>query len=47
MGMLTIFYSSAEIFESVVSHAVFVYDEPGIIQHAISSADICASSLEY
>ena len=41
------FFWSAEIFESVVSHAVFVYNEPRIIRHAISSADICAASLEY
>ena len=36
------FYSSAKIFESVASHAVFVYNKLQINRHA--SADICAAS---
>ena len=36
------FYSSAKVFKSVASHAVFVYNKPWINQHA--SADICAAS---
>ena len=39
--MLT-FYSSAKIFKSVASHAVFVYNKPWISRHA--NADICAAS---
>ena len=39
--MLT-FYSSAKIFKSVASHAVFVYNKPWINRHA--NADICAAS---
>ena len=36
------FYSSAKIFKSVASHAVFVYNKPWINRHA--SAAICAAS---
>ena len=36
------FYSSAKIFKSVASHAVFFYSKPWINRHA--SADICAAS---
>ena len=42
--MLTVFFHQQKLFESVVSHAVFVYDKPQINQDA--SADICAASLE-
>ena len=36
------FYSSAKIFKSLASHAVFVYNKPWTNRHA--SADICAAS---
>ena len=41
------FYSSTEIFESVASHTVFVYDKPRIHVNWQTSADICAPSLKY
>ena len=40
-GNVDHFYSSAEIFESVVSHAVFVYDKPWINRHAIECWYLC------